>query len=81
VSRLTSPAKKAIATPAANARKDNSVITGIDGHGASPLPMDMDIAACGAACMPACAPAASPAGRTVIMPCLRWCATSHQFIG
>src|SRR5262249_58864118 len=69
---------KATAPPAANARNESSVITGIGGHGGSPLPMD--IAGCGAPSMPAFAPATAPAAGTAIMPFLRREAPSHQFI-
>jgi hypothetical protein len=41
--------RKAIATPAANAANESSVMTGTGGHGAGPLPMTMAGAAGGAA--------------------------------
>src|SRR5271168_4021751 len=90
-------ARNATATPAPSTTNDRTAIAGTGGHGAPMPDMDMDVAmdvatgmepvtgmGKGMADPPSAAPsiaAAAPAGRTVIMPCLRWLATSHQFIG
>ena len=82
------PKRMPMAMPAANARNDSTAMTGTGGHGVA-APVEVPMGMCGAALIPACpacppwlgAAAAIPAGRTVIMPCLRWWATSHQFIG